>query len=339
MLFALLQPHSPDALTRRTHLLFVLLGGLALSCSSDPGVTFNMSDETERALKLLPPDADFIAMVNPGQMREIDAIDPFGLFAVPDYILADDAENLPPLSFLYAFGLNPEQDFSQFFLSHSASSQEDAFSILAYPTISSDSLRKRIGINAVAPVDSVVYNEQMLYAVNQNVLRGYLAFVDGDNGVMAAAPQPLVEAMIDRLRFQKLGLQSNTSAYRLIGEASQGRTAWFVIRKVSKTDINLPLDEAIAASFEALTEALNDVVIALTVKSGTLNIDILLYPFTESVTEAFADLTEDFLDNMRASQKLSEEEIEVLAGARVLLERNAVRITLKADTHLFKRSE
>lgn len=330
--------HPTDALTRLSSLYLCLLCGLTLSCSSDAGAPFDLSDEAKQALDLMPPDADFIAMVNPTDMREIDAIDPFGLFAIPDYILDENATRRPPFAFLYALGLNPEQDFSQIFVSHSAADESDHLSILAYPNATPDSLRRQMKANLDSALDSLSYNDQIVYTALNSVAPGHLAFVS-TSSVVAAAPNNLIEDMIDRYRHQQVGLESNETAYALVGQASQGRSAWFVLRDVHEADINLPIDEPLASSFEALTSALFDVVIAITAKSGTMEVDIFLYPFTESVTEPFADLISDFLDNMRASQKLSEEEIEVLAGARVLLEQRAVRVNLKADTHLFQLSD
>lgn len=286
----------------------------------------------------MPPDADFIAMVNPTDMREINAIDPFGLFAIPDDILDENATRRPPFAFLYALGLNPEQDFSQIFVSHSAAAESEHLSILAYPNVTVDSLRKQMKANLESALDSVMYNDQTVYTTLSSVAPGHLTFIP-ERSVLAAAPNLLIENMIDRYRHQQVGLETNETAYTLVGQASQGRSAWFVIRNVNEAQINIPMDETLASSFEALTNALYDVVVAITVKSGSMDVDILLYPFTESVTEPFADLISEFLDNMRASQKLSEEEIEVLTGARVLLERNAVRVSLKADTHLFRLSD
>ena len=323
---------------------FALALAALLGCESsvDAPPVPEMTAETKRAAEVLPPDADFVAMMNVRRLQE------HGFFDGENALSAEQLSGeggARVRDFLDATGFDPQKDVREVYVAMEGAAEGTA-SLALYADINRDRLRQQIETQLEGRLARSSYGDLTLYELTGADHSLTFALASDDLIVAATTPQA-ARAMIDRLEGRGRALAQNAALMHRV-EQVQGRgDLWLAVREVArfrrppqkaaaqqKTDTQ---QKSLPRGMDRLLRAVQDGAAAFTVTGGTVD-GFAYFDAADGVAPSdLADVTRGLVGAMKASA--DEEELRALDQVQVEEQGDEVRVAFSLPRAMLSRRQ
>ena len=329
---------------------FALALAALLGCESnvDAPPTPEMTAETKRAAEVLPPDADFVAMMNVRRLQE------HGFFDGENALSAEQLSGeggARVRDFLEATGFDPQKDVREVYVAMEGASEGTA-SLVLYADINRDRFRQQIEAQLEGRLTRSSYGDLTLYELTGADHSLTFALASDDLIVAATTPQA-VRSMIDRLEGRGRALAQNAALMRRV-EQVQGRgDLWLAARdvarfrrppqkaavqqKVNRQQKANTQQKSRPAGMDRLLRAVQDGAAAFTVTGGTVDGLVYLDAADGVAPSDLADVTRGLVGAMKASA--DEEELRALDQVQVEEQGDEVRVAFSLPRAMLSRRQ